>query len=83
MARNVRVVFHNRAVDELLRLDSVRDDLRRRADAIATVAGAGYEVQQWRGRRRWRVTVRTATYRARVNEARTHRLVGALGAGRR
>lgn len=78
-----RVVINNAGVTAILRSSRVLDDLKRRGEAIAETAGVGYEVQTWTGRRRVRVTVRTATTRARATEAREHRLLSAISAGRR
>lgn len=75
----VRVDIDDRAVTDLLRGGEVRGDLERRGRAIVTAAGAGYRSETWRGRRRWRVTVRSAD---RVIVARSP-LVRALSAGRR
>lgn len=79
----VRVVMNGSGVRDLLRSPGVRADLERRGEAIAQSAGTGYETQTWLGRRRARVTVRTATRQARIDEARHHRLIQALSAGRR
>jgi len=52
------------------------------ADKICAAAGRGFETQEWTGKHRARVTVRTATMSARVRDAREHILARSLDAGR-
>jgi hypothetical protein len=67
---------------ELRRSPAVLADLLARGKRVASAAGDGYQAQPWTGRNRARVVVRTATDKARASEARTHKLLGALDAGR-
>lgn len=63
MARMV-VRLNRRNVGSLLKERKLRDDLERRAHRVAAAAGPGHEVQLYRGRNRWRATVRTTEPRA-------------------
>lgn len=77
-----RVQLHRNAVRALLKSDEVREDLERRADAIAEAAGDGYERDSEIGPNRARASVRTVTLDAARAEARDRRLLRALDAGR-
>lgn len=79
---NVRIVVNRKTVAELLKSPAVKADLERRAQAIATAAGDGMEVDSEVGPNRARASVRTATYAARRAEAKDRALTKALGAGR-
>lgn len=79
---DIRVKLNHSAVRQLLRSGDVEADLVRRGRAIAAAAGEGYETQPWVGRNRTRVTIRTATTEARIDEATDHSLMRAIGAGR-
>jgi hypothetical protein len=70
---------------ELQRTQPVVDLLEGSAERIARAAGPGFEVDvtPQAGRRRTpRVSVRTATFEARLAEARDHVLERAIDAGR-
>lgn len=60
----------------------VSQDLKARADRIASAAGAGMETDYQVGRNRARASVRTATYDAMRAEAKTRALSRAFDAGR-
>ncbi|SDP09256.1 hypothetical protein SAMN04515671_2919 [Nakamurella panacisegetis] len=77
-----RIVLNEKGFRELRRSPEVEADLVARGRRVAAAAGAGFEAQSWIGRNRNRVTVRTATPEARAADAREHKLLGALDAGR-
>ena len=79
---DINVRINQAAARELLQSAEVQAELERRGHAIADAAGEGFEVESFVGRRRARVTVRTATYAARKAEATTRALTNALDAGR-
>lgn len=81
-AMATRVVLNRRNIRALLRSESVRADLERRAENIAEVAGPGHVVDSDIGRNRARAAVITATYEARLAEAQTRNLTRAFSAGR-
>jgi hypothetical protein len=78
----VRIVLNRRGVRELLRSPEIQRDLRRRAEAIARVAGPGHEVDTQVGRNRARAAVITGTFEAAHNEATNRSLTRAIDAGR-
>lgn len=84
MAGSVRVVINTEGVRELLRSTEVRQDLRRRADAIARAAGgepdfvADDQVMSHRAR----ASVRTATPEGMRAEETDRALTKAIDAGR-
>lgn len=82
MASDVKVKLNRRAVRDLLRGKEVRAELARRGKRIADAAGPGHVVSVSEGRNRARVAVITATPEAMEAEAKSHRLSGALDAGR-
>lgn len=82
MAANIIVELNRAGVRDLLRSEEVRAELERRARAIASAAGEGFEVETFKGRNRYRVQVRTATELARRAEATDRTLTRALDAGR-
>lgn len=62
-----------------------RAEIERRAQAVAAAAGPGYVVmpiQEPRNRAIAMVTTEPGNFAARAREARDHRLLGALDAGR-
>lgn len=79
---SVRFEWNAAGFRDLMRSSEVLADLRRRGNAIAGAAGAGHDVQEFTGRKRARVTVRTSTRAAREREATTRNLTSALDAGR-
>lgn len=60
----------------------VREDIDRRAAAIAAAAGEGMETDGEVGAKRYRASVRTANASAMKAEAKTRSLSRALDAGR-
>lgn len=79
----VKVALNHAAFRELMNSPEVRDDLKRRAEKVADAAGDGYEVlMNERRRGRAGVTVAPGTSAARRVEARDHKLLSALDAGR-
>lgn len=77
-----RVDVHNEGVTALLKDPKVAADLMRRGRSIASAAGEGFVVVADPTARRARVVVITATFAARLAEARDRRLSRALDAGR-
>lgn len=80
-----KLVLNHAEVARLLRSPEVLGELQRRGNAIAAAAGGpgeGFVAEGHVGRNRARVTVRTATTRARVLEAQHRTLTKALDAGR-
>lgn len=79
----VRVVLNGKTVRWYLRGGGgVRGDLESRARRIAAAAGEGFEVDSDVGAKRFRASVRTATFEARKAEATGRTLSRALDAGR-
>lgn len=73
----------NRAgVGQLLKSAEVQADLRRRAEAIAAVAGPGHRVEVGSTGRRARAAVITDTLDAMLDEANDRNLSRAFDAGR-
>lgn len=86
MAGNVRVVLNHAEIARLLRGEGeyrgVKEDLRRRADAVAEQAGPGNVVEEGGSRARARFAVVTETPEAMLNEARHRTLTRAVDAAR-
>lgn len=82
MGKFSRIVVNRDAVEQLLKVDAV-PFLEEAGAAIAAAAGDGVEVETFIGRNRARVTVRTATYKAMLDEAQNRTLTRAIDAGRR
>lgn len=82
MAKDIRVKMHPKGAIAILRDDGVLADMRRRAEAIATRAGDGMEVNTGLGRKRARAEVVTGTVDAMAAEAKDRALTRALDAGR-
>lgn len=81
----VAIKWRHAAFPEMRSLTAVQTELSLRAARIAMAAGPGYEAGNVRitgGRRRARVSVKTATTTARRREATDHTLLRALNAGR-
>lgn len=79
----VKVKLNHSAFRELMNSPEVAADLKERAERVARAAGDGYEVlvnEQRRGRAG--VTVAPGTSAAKRREARDHKLLSALDAGR-
>ena len=79
---SVRIVLKSRGIKSLLRSAEVRSDLERRAAAIKSAAGDGFESDSRTGTNRAHASVYTDTYDAMVAEARNRTLTRALTAGR-
>lgn len=77
-----KVVLNRKGVRELLRGNEVRTDLERRAKAIASRAGDGFEADSDVGPARARASVRTADRDAMIAESHGRALTRALDAGR-
>lgn len=70
------------AIEKLLKSVEVQSDLAARGARIAAAGGDGMRVDVRVGRNRARVSVVTATKKARIAEATERRLTRALDAGR-
>lgn len=79
---NFELDINEENIGRLLKEDVV-PVLRAMGESIAAAAGPGHEVETYIGRRRARVTVRTATDEARYAEATDRTLTSAVDAGRR
>lgn len=79
---NFELDLNEAAVSELLK-QTIVPALESMGQSIAQAAGPGHEVETFIGRRRARVTVRTATHEARRAEATDRALTRAVDAGRR
>lgn len=78
-----RIKLNHAGFHELLTSPEVQADLSARAARIAAAAGPGYEVTWDKpGKNRARASVQPTTPRAIRREARDHRLLGAMDAGR-
>lgn len=77
-----RIVLNRRNIRDLLRSESVRADLERRAENIARAAGPGHKVDSQVGRNRARAAVITTSAEAMAAEARDRNLTRAIDAGR-
>lgn len=82
MAARIRIEMNRKGVAELLKSAEVQADLTRRAEAIATAAGPGMEVDSRVGKTRARASVRTDTFEAIKAEATDKVLTKAIDAGR-
>jgi len=80
-----KIVWKRGVFAQIRTMPAVMDELNRRARRIADAAGPGYETRPATvtgGRVRGRTSVKTATTTARRNEARDHKLLRALDAGK-
>lgn len=86
MAASVRVVLNHAEVRRLLlgegQYAGVKEDLRRRAEAVAEAAGPGNVVEEGGSRERARFAVVTETVEAMENEARNRSLTRAVDRAR-
>lgn len=81
MARRPRVVLNSRDNEKILK-EAAMALLRQEGERIRQATGRpeDYEVQEYVGRNRARVTVRTVdNWDARAREARDHNLIRGLG----
>lgn len=75
----MKIKFNEAGFDELRKSPEVIALLEQKGRELAAAAGPGYEAEPaFKGRKRARVTVRTATNAARAAEARNHNLIRAL-----
>lgn len=77
-----RVDVNHDAIRDILRSDAVLRELTERAGRIQQAAGDGHGIHSEIGRNRARVSVFTETIEAMAGEAKDHRLLRALDAGR-
>jgi len=84
MAVKVRIELNSDGIVELLKSQGVKDDMERRAKNVAVAAGGepDYVGEAWIGKDRARGTVRTATPKARSDEANNRTLTSAVDAAR-
>lgn len=82
MASKVKVKMISKGSAELLKSSEVQADLKRRADAVAQRAGAGFEAEVKVGRTRALASVTAATAEAAAAEATDRALTKALDAAR-
>lgn len=81
MARN-DIVLNHAALENILKSEEVIKAMRDIAEDIVGATGipaAEYEIEEWVGVKRARVSIKTANVQAHVREARDHNLVHALG----
>lgn len=74
-------LFHD-GIRELFQSPKVMAVLKKKGDAIDDAAGPGHEVEEFVGKNRARVTVRTATFAAMQGEASHQTLTRAIDAAR-
>lgn len=82
MASKVKVKMISKGSAELLKSPEVQADLKRRADAVALRAGAGFEAEVKVGRTRALASVSATTAEAAAAEATDRVLTKALDAAR-
>ena len=84
MADNFHVRLNHAAMDKILK-EAVMAELRAAADRVVAAHPhpEDLEVEEFVGRNRARVSVKTVNPRAHVREARDHTLVQALAAAQR
>lgn len=82
MSDTVKIKINHDAVRQLLTGGDIETIMVGLGRKIASAAGEGVEVKSWVGRNRVRVTVRTATPEAMLDEAKNRSLTRAVGAGR-
>lgn len=84
MARNPPVRLNLPGINKVMKSQGVADELDRRGQRIARVAGSGFVAETDQPAHRWvaRTRVRAATPEARAREAREDALKRAIDAGR-
>lgn len=84
MSVKIRIQLNSEGIVQLLQSDGVKNDIERRANAVANAAGGepDYIADAWVGKDRARGTVRTATHKARVDEAENRTLTRSVDAAR-
>ena len=81
----VKIKFHERGFEQLLRHPRLKADLLRRAERIRDAAGGeddGFVARSGEGATRSRAAVIAASYRARRANAKSNVLVRSIDAGR-
>jgi len=78
----LKLKLNTKTVGDLLRGQEMQSDLKRRASAIASAAGDGFESETDVGPNRAHASVWTATREAVLAEANDRALTRALDAGR-
>jgi hypothetical protein len=76
--------LNHAALEEILKSERVITEMLDIAEDIIGRTGedpSDYDVEEWVGRNRARVSIVTATPQARLNEATEHTLLRALGSG--
>lgn len=77
----VQLKFNGKAIEDLLKSPEIMAVLRTEGEAILSRTGTeDFELQEYVGRNRARVTVRTSTFRGRQREAQHRTLTNAVGA---
>lgn len=82
MARRIQITINHAAAEEILKSEAVIEEMLDLAEQIVEKTGKpfdDYEIEDWVGINRARVSIFTATQQARVNEATEHTLLQALG----
>lgn len=84
MPTKVRIVLNSDGIKQLLQSKEIEQDMKRRGDAVAEAAGGApdYVCESWVGFDRARATVRTATHKARRDEANDRTLTRSIDAAR-
>jgi hypothetical protein len=78
----MRIRHDSNAYRELLRSEAMREEVKRRADRIATAAGPGFQATSMIGRNRARASVSTTDIPSIIRNSRDQTLLRALDAGR-
>jgi len=82
MARRVEISINHAEAEEILKSQAVIDEMMTLAEDIVERTGKpvdDYEIEEWVGVNRARVSIFTLTPQAKLNEATEHTLLRALG----
>lgn len=82
MAQRSKIKLNLKGFRALRNDPAVVADLERRARAVASAAGSGFEASAQKGKNRARASVITGTFEARREQAKTNVLQRALNSGR-
>lgn len=82
MANKPKVILNSSGIIALLKDSGLVNDLRKRANSIASAAGRGFEVEVTTGGKRGRAYVFAATNEARRRQNKDHVLERSIDAGR-